>query len=83
MSSQRPTVVKVSKPNSKFLKDEIFGPFLAIYVYADEDFGEGLYKLIDETSAFALSGSVFANDRTVVDEATEALRFSAGNFYIK
>lgn len=79
----RPTVVETTNPNSKFLKEEIFGPFLCLYVYEDSEFGPNLFQLIDATSEYALSGSIFARDRAAIVEATEELRFSAGNFYIK
>ncbi|KAJ4252016.1 hypothetical protein NW762_011317 [Fusarium torreyae] len=80
---QRPTVLKVTSPNSKFLKQEIFGPVVAVHIYEDDSFGKDLFQLIDTTSEFALSGAIFANDRNAITETTEGLRFSAGNFYIK
>jgi hypothetical protein len=80
---QRPTILKVSSPDSKFLREEIFGPVVAIYAYEDSHFGKDLFKIIDETSEFALTGAIFANDRDAISQATEELRFSAGNFYIK
>lgn len=79
----RPTVIETSNPESKFMKEEIFGPFICLYVYQDADFGPKVFQLIDETSEYALSGSVFAKDRSAIIEATEELRFSAGNFYVK
>ncbi|KAL1957364.1 hypothetical protein VTO42DRAFT_6044 [Malbranchea cinnamomea] len=78
----RPTVLKTSNPYSKFLKEEIFGPVVTVYAYDDEEYGPKLFRLIDETSEFALSGAFFARDRDAIIEATEELRFSAGNFYI-
>lgn len=62
---------------------EIFGPVVAVYVYEDKDYGDDLFELIDQTTEFALSGAVFASDREAISQATEQLRFSAGNFYIK
>lgn len=79
----RPTVVEVSDFESRVLGEEIFGPFIALYVYDDKDYGEKVFKMVDETSEYALSGAFFANDRSAIIEANEALRFSAGNFYIK
>lgn len=79
----RPTVVESSDPSSKFMTEEIFGPFLCIYVYQDADFGPKLFDLIDNATEYALSGAFFAKDRSAIIEATEELRFSAGNFYIK
>ena len=79
----RPTVIETKVPLSKFMRDEIFGPFACLYVYEDSDYGSELFRLIDTTSEYALSGSIFAKDRSAIIEATDALRFSAGNFYIK
>lgn len=79
----RPTIVETSDPMSKFMSEEVFGPFVCIYVYDDKDFGSKIYKLVDETTQYALSGAFFAKDRAAIIEATEELRFSAGNFYVK
>ncbi|KAL6851165.1 hypothetical protein ACO1O0_008293 [Amphichorda felina] len=78
----RPTVLKTTNPKSKFMTAEIFGPVVAVYVYEDKDYGDDLFELIDQTTEFALSGAVFASDREAISQATEQLRFSAGNFYI-
>ncbi|KAI1627860.1 1-pyrroline-5-carboxylate dehydrogenase [Exophiala viscosa] len=78
----RPTVIEAKDSMSKFMREEIFGPFLCLYVYADEDYGPKIFRLIDETSEYALTGAIFAKDRAAIIEATEELRFSAGNFYI-
>ena len=37
---------------------------------------------MDETSPYALTGAVFANDRAAVRQAAAALRCAAGNFYV-
>jgi 1-pyrroline-5-carboxylate dehydrogenase len=79
----RPTLIETTNPISKFMVEEVFGPFLCIYVYKDEQYGPELFKLIDETTEYALTGAIFARDRAAIIEATEELRFSAGNFYIK
>lgn len=79
----RPTVVETSDPQSLLMKEEVFGPFLCLYVYDDADFGPKLFELIDETTEYALSGAIFAKNRQAIIEATEALRFAAGNFYVK
>lgn len=41
---------------------EIFGPVLTVYVYPEKDYREVL-ELIDRTSPYALTGSVFAQDQ--------------------
>ena len=61
--------------------EEIFGPVLTVYLYDEKKYTETL-RLCDETSPYALTGSIFATERYAIDEAFDALRFSAGNFYI-
>ena len=73
-----------SNPHHPLLSTELFGPILTIYVYDDSTpnaFAD-ICKLIDRTSDYALTGAVFARDRRAIREAEEALRNSAGNFYI-
>lgn len=76
-----PTIIKTSNPNHPFLSTEFFGPILTIYEYPDNEYSQ-VCKLIDSTSAYGLTGSIFAKDREAIIEASEALRYSAGNFYI-
>lgn len=76
-----PTVVLTTDPKFKLLEEEIFGPVVTIYVYKDADFTKTL-KLCDQTSPYALTGAIFANDREAAIEAETILRFAAGNFYI-
>jgi len=77
----QPTVVVARDPKFKTMVEEIFGPVLTIYVYPSEDFA-GTIKLVDETSEYALTGAVFAQDRYAIDEATKGLENAAGNFYV-
>ncbi len=76
-----PTVVVTTNPNFRTLCEEIFGPFMTIYVYDENDF-EGILKTVDETSEYALTGSIMAQDRYAIGLATKALEGAAGNFYI-
>ncbi len=76
-----PTVIVTQNPKFKTICEEIFGPVLTIYVYEDKKF-EAVLDLVNETSPYALTGSIFSNDRAAVDLATNKLRHSAGNFYI-
>ena len=76
-----PTVVLAEDPHYKSMCEEIFGPVVTIYVYPDEQWDETL-TLVDETSPYALTGAVFAQDRNVIVQATDRLADSAGNFYI-
>jgi 1-pyrroline-5-carboxylate dehydrogenase len=76
-----PTLVQTTKADYKLLCEEIFGPVVTAYVYPDKAWKDTL-KVVDRTSPYALTGSVFADDRAAVREATSALRNAAGNFYI-
>lgn len=76
-----PTIVQVTDPGHVMLCEEIFGPVLTVYVYDDDKYAETL-SLVDSTSPYALTGAVFARDRNAVRQANNALRQSAGNFYI-
>jgi 1-pyrroline-5-carboxylate dehydrogenase len=76
-----PTLVQTSNPSHRLLREEIFGPVVTAYVYADRQWTATL-TLVDRTSPYALTGAVFARDRRAVGEAVRALRYAAGNFYI-
>jgi 1-pyrroline-5-carboxylate dehydrogenase len=76
-----PTVILTKDPNYTTMCEEIFGPVLTIYVYKDKDFEATLEKL-DQTSPYALTGSIFSNDRYATAIAVEKLQNAAGNFYI-
>ncbi|KAL4880772.1 Aldehyde/histidinol dehydrogenase [Aspergillus karnatakaensis] len=77
-----PTVYQTDSPDHKLFNEEIFGPVLAIHVYPDEEWSSLLTKVDQAGGGFALTGAVFAKDRRVIREAEDALRYSAGNFYI-
>ncbi|MCJ1223550.1 1-pyrroline-5-carboxylate dehydrogenase [Toensbergia leucococca] len=79
-----PTIYVTTNPHHPLLSTELFGPILTIYIYDDDDpdaFTKACH-LIDNTSAYALTGAVFARDRSAIRVAEDALRNSAGNFYI-
>jgi len=76
-----PTVVLTTNPRFKLMEEEIFGPVLTVYCYDDDDYAQAL-DLCDTTSPYALTGSIFARDRQAVNQAADALRHAAGNFYI-
>jgi 1-pyrroline-5-carboxylate dehydrogenase len=77
----RPTLIEAADPTYRTLCEEIFGPVVTVHVYDDAKWSDTL-KLVDSTSPYALTGAVFAQDRRAVREATSALRYAAGNFYI-
>ena len=77
----KPTLLETDNPGFRQLCEEIFGPVVTAFVYDDSKWAETL-QLIDRTSPYALTGAVFAQDRRAVVEATSALRYAAGNFYV-
>ncbi len=77
----RPTVVESSDPTDEMFSTEYFGPILAVHVYPDRQFS----KVLDQMESFApyaLTGAIIAQDRAAIADATERLRFAAGNFYV-
>jgi len=76
-----PTIIEAMDPYYITMCEELFGPVLTLYVYDENKFEETL-KLVDNTSPYALTGAVLAQDRFAVELATNKLRNSAGNFYI-
>jgi 1-pyrroline-5-carboxylate dehydrogenase len=77
----QPTVIEAKNPKYVTMCEEIFGPVLTVYVYPANSFEKTL-ELVDNTSPYALTGAVIAQDRYAVELATNKLRNSAGNFYI-
>lgn len=76
-----PTVIQAKKPDYITMQEELFGPVLTIYVYADEKLDETL-DILDKTSIYSLTGAVFSQDRYNIEKITKRLTNAAGNFYI-
>ncbi len=76
-----PTIIETKNPVYRTMSEEIFGPVMTIYVYEDNKFEETL-KICDETSPYALTGCIWAQDRAAIVIALKKLSQSAGNFYI-
>jgi 1-pyrroline-5-carboxylate dehydrogenase len=76
-----PTTIVTTNPKFKTMQEEIFGPVLTIYVYDDDKLLDTV-KLCNETSPYALTGAIFAQDRTAISMLSDTLRDAAGNFYI-
>lgn len=76
-----PTLLQVKDPGHRLMCEELFGPVLAVHVYPDRAWRTTL-GLVNRTSPYALTGSVFAQDRSALVEATLLLRNAAGNFYL-
>jgi 1-pyrroline-5-carboxylate dehydrogenase len=77
----QPTFIETRDPKHNLMRDEIFGPVLTAWVYADSDYERAL-QLCDTASPYALTGAFFARDRRVIADASSKLRHAAGNFYI-
>ncbi len=77
----RPTIFECDDASDELFSQEYFGPILAVHVYDDSRWSETL-ALVDSASPYALTGAVFARDRAAIVEASHALRFAAGNFYV-
>ncbi len=77
----QPTLIEADDPHCESMVEEIFAPVLTAYIYDDADYEKTL-TLCDQTTGYGLTGCVFARDRYAVNQALQALRHSAGNFYI-
>ena len=77
----RPTVVQADNPDHEVFTTEYFGPILGVFVY-DDDHYDTVLRESAATGPYGLTGSIIAQDRAAIAEASDALRFSAGNFYI-
>jgi 1-pyrroline-5-carboxylate dehydrogenase len=76
-----PTIIEAKKADYVTMCEELFGPVLTIYVYESEQW-EAMIPTVDSTSGYALTGSIFAQDRYAVEYLTKKLVNAAGNFYI-
>ncbi|XP_065219471.1 delta-1-pyrroline-5-carboxylate dehydrogenase, mitochondrial [Planococcus citri] len=77
----QPTIIQTKNPTNKIMFEEIFGPVLTVYVYKDNDV-ENTLKLIETTTPYALTGSVFAQNEQFLKESLDKLKYTAGNFYV-
>ena len=76
-----PTIILAKKPQYESMIEEIFGPVMTVFVYEDEKYEETL-QICDQSSPYALTGSIFSNDRYELNKAFNMLRYAAGNFYL-
>src|SRR5579885_2250500 len=77
----QPTVIETSDPDFRTMREELFGPVVTAFVYDDSRYEETL-ELVDQGTAYGLTGAVFARDLRAVETAAEKLRYAAGNFYV-
>ena len=78
----KPTIIECRRQDYPSMVEEIFGPVLSVYVYDDTENIEKIIKLIDESTAYALTGAIFCKDRSMLEYLERELRYTAGNFYI-
>ncbi len=76
-----PTIIQTDDPKARLMREEIFGPVLTVYVYPEKEF-EATLDICDKTSPYALTGAIFARDRSAILAAAKKLRHAAGNFYV-
>jgi len=76
-----PTVILSKNPRYETMCEEIFGPVVSVYVYPQDEF-EATLTLVDQSSAYALTGAIFSKDRYAIERASDVLQYAAGNFYI-
>ena len=77
----QPTIIRTNDPKYVTMCEELFGPVLSIFVYDEHQYEETL-AIVDQTSPYALTGSIFSQDRYALEVAVHALKNAAGNFYI-
>ena len=76
-----PTIILTSDPHYVTMEEELFGPILTIFVYDHTKWTETI-ELVDHTSIYALTGSIFSKNRYIIEDAMKKLKHAAGNFYI-
>ena len=77
----RPTILESANPDNEIFTTEYFGPILAVHVYEDAGY-DAMLTQMESVAPYALTGAIIAQDRTAIADASEKLRFAAGNFYI-
>jgi len=77
----QPTLLQVDDPGYRTMCEELFGPVLTAYVYPAAKWSDTL-RLVDRTGPYALTGAVWARDRSALVEADRVLRQAAGNYYV-
>ena len=74
-------MIQTKDPRDRLMSAEFFGPIVTTYVYPEDEWEQTL-ELVDQTAPYGLTGAIFSQERAAIDEAQEALRYSAGNFYV-
>lgn len=76
-----PTIFETTDPTAFTMDQEFFGPMVVVYPYDDAQWSETL-ELVDSTSNYALTLSIFSRDRAAIGEALDRLRNAAGMTYV-
>jgi 1-pyrroline-5-carboxylate dehydrogenase len=77
----QPTVIATNDPKFRTMEEELFGPVVTTYVYPEGEW-ERTLQLVESTSPYGLTGAVFSEERDAIEQAENALRYAAGNFYV-
>jgi 1-pyrroline-5-carboxylate dehydrogenase len=77
----QPTLIETTDPKNKLMNEEIFGPVITVYVYDDKKFDETV-DLVNQTSDYALTGSIFCQDKKILEKTRERLNNATGNLYL-
>lgn len=75
-----PTIIETQNPRSVTMVKEIFGPVITVYPYADDDI-DATCELVDTTTEYALTGSIFSSDRQALIHISNLLRNASGMMY--
>ena len=76
-----PTVILTTDPTYRSMCEEILDRW-SRSMFMRIVHSQTLFRFVNNTSPYALTGAIFAKDRQIVVQALDALRNSAGNFYI-
>ena len=77
----RPTILVGDDPTDEMFSTEYFGPILAVHVFPDRQY-DRVMRQLESIAPYALTGSIIAQDRAAIAQASQVLRFAAGNFYV-
>ncbi len=61
------------------MQEEIFGPVMTIYLYDENKYAETL-ELCNQTSPYALTGSIFSTDKYAMIQACKAFDLLPATF---
>ena len=76
-----PTLVVSNNPYNKVFFNEYFGPILAIHVFPDNKY-ENILEIIEQTSPYALTGSIFSENEVITASSLDKLRNAAGSMNV-